>query len=46
MTLLDDYQVRYKVRGVRMLAEMLERVPAELLRRTGMDRLMLSVSVS
>ena len=46
MTLLDDYQVRYKVRGVRMVAEMLERVPAELLRRTGMDHLMLTVSVS
>ena len=44
MTLLDDYQVRYKIRGVRIVAELLERVPPELLRRTGMDSLMLTVS--
>lgn len=43
MTLLDDYEVRYKLPGVRIISEMLDRVPPELLRRTGMDGLIFSV---
>ena len=44
MTLLDDYEVPYKTLGVRIVSEMLDRVPPELLRRTGMDGLILAVS--
>ncbi|KAF7799085.1 hypothetical protein EIP86_010315 [Pleurotus ostreatoroseus] len=42
MTLLDDYEVPYKTLGVRIVSEMLDRVPPELLRRTGMDGLILA----
>jgi hypothetical protein len=43
MTLLDDYEAVYKLCGVRLVSQMLERVPAELLRRTGIDGLLLLV---
>ncbi len=43
MTLLDDYEVRFKIPGVRVVSEMLAHVPPELLRRTGMDALILTV---
>jgi hypothetical protein len=43
MTLLDDYEAPYKLRGIRIVSEMLERVPADLLRRTGVDGLLFSV---
>ncbi|KAJ3551934.1 hypothetical protein NM688_g4421 [Phlebia brevispora] len=42
MTLLDDYEARYKIPGVRVISEMLDRVPPELLRRTGIDGLILA----
>lgn len=44
MTLLDDFDARYKLQGLEVVAEMLKTVPAELLRRTGVDGLLFSVS--
>jgi hypothetical protein len=44
MTLVDDYQAPYKLKGIEIISEMLERVPKDLLRRTGVDALLLSVS--
>lgn len=43
MTLLDDYEARYKLQGVEIVSEMLRRVPKELLKRTGVDGLMRTV---
>ena len=44
MTLLDDYEVKFKLQGVKLVSEMLKNVPAELLRRTGIDGLLFAVS--
>ena len=44
MTLLDDYEVKFKLQGVELVSEMLKNVPAELLRRTGIDGLLFTVS--
>ncbi|KAK7060110.1 hypothetical protein VNI00_000874 [Paramarasmius palmivorus] len=41
MTMLDDYQVPYKLKGAKIILEMLERVPKDLLKRTGIDGLIL-----
>jgi hypothetical protein len=43
MTMLDDYEVPYKLQGVRIACEMLQQVPPELLRRTGVETLLQSV---
>ncbi len=43
MTLLDDYEVKYKLQGVKVVSEMLKNVPAEILRRTGIDGLLFTV---
>ena len=43
MTLLDDYEAGYKLRGIVIIGEMLERVPGELLKRTGVDGLLFTV---
>lgn len=43
MTLLDDYETFYKLKGVEVVSELLEHVPPELLRRTGVDGLLVSV---
>ncbi|KAG6333516.1 hypothetical protein ID866_5579 [Astraeus odoratus] len=40
MTFLDDYQVPFKILGVRLVSTMLTRAPSELLIRTGVDALM------
>lgn len=40
MTLLDDYEAPYKLHGIRVVSKMLERVPSDLLRRTGVDGLL------
>ncbi|KAJ4472023.1 hypothetical protein J3R30DRAFT_3659960 [Lentinula aciculospora] len=42
MTFLDDYQVPYKLEGVRMVEELLQHVPREILKRTGVDGLILT----
>lgn len=42
MTLLDDYEAPHKLRGLRVLAAFLARVPPALLRRTGLDALLFS----
>ncbi|KAI0723544.1 hypothetical protein C8Q76DRAFT_723258 [Earliella scabrosa] len=42
MTLLDDHQAQYKLRGVRLVSQLLEAAPPELLRRTGIDTLILN----
>lgn len=46
MTLLDDYEVVYKLRGVAIISRMLKTVPPDLLRRTGVDELIFSVCLS
>jgi hypothetical protein len=43
MTLLDDYEVAYKLHGIAIIARMLKTVPPDLLRRTGVDELIFSV---
>lgn len=43
MTLLDDYEAAYKLQGVALVHEMLQGIPPELLRRTGVDSLLHSV---
>lgn len=44
MTLLDDYEARYKLKGVQIVSRLLEVSPSDLLRRTGIDSLLLNVS--
>lgn len=43
MTLLDDYELKYKLRGVQIVDHLLINVPGELLRRTGISGLFYSV---
>ncbi|KAG6906563.1 hypothetical protein DXG01_013191 [Tephrocybe rancida] len=43
MALLDDFEARYKLRGVGVASEMLRDVPGQLLKRTGVDGLIRSV---
>ncbi|KAL4261910.1 TTI2 family protein [Pleurotus pulmonarius] len=40
MTLLDDYEAKYKVQGARIVSEMLRTVPRTVLKRTGIDGLL------
>ncbi|EGO01505.1 hypothetical protein SERLA73DRAFT_103331 [Serpula lacrymans var. lacrymans S7.3] len=42
MALVDDYEAEYKLRGVMLVQDMLKRVPVALLRRTGVDGLLLT----
>ena len=44
MTLLDDYEAKYKLQGVELVSQLLEASPPDVLRRTGIDSLMLHVS--
>ena len=44
MTMLDDYEAKYKLRGVKLVSQLLEVSPPDLLRRTGIDSLIMSVS--
>lgn len=46
MTLMDDYEVVYKLRGIAIISQMLKTVPPDLLRRTGVDELIFSVCLS
>lgn len=43
MTLLDDYEVRFKLQGVFVVQQMLQHVPKGLMKRTGIDGLIHSV---
>jgi len=43
MTLLDDYEAPYKLRGIRVVSDFLARAPPHLLQRTGVDGLLFSV---
>jgi hypothetical protein len=43
MTLLDDFEARYKLLGIHVVNAMLEHVPLSLLRRTGISELILAV---
>ena len=43
MTLLDDYEVAYKLSGIAVISQVLKTVPPDLLRRTGVDELIFSV---
>ena len=43
MTLLDDFEARYKLLGVQVVSAMLEHVPPSLLNRTGISGLILAV---
>ncbi|KIM83994.1 hypothetical protein PILCRDRAFT_68800, partial [Piloderma croceum F 1598] len=40
MTLLDDYEAPYKIHGIKIVSELLQRVPIDLLKRTGIDGLL------
>ncbi|KAF9557416.1 hypothetical protein CPC08DRAFT_819874 [Agrocybe pediades] len=40
MTFLDDYQASYKLQGTLLVQDLLRHVPADLLRRTGVDGLL------
>jgi len=42
MILLDDYEASYKLHGIQIVSNMLRNVPADLLRRTGVDGLLFS----
>ncbi|KAJ7895953.1 hypothetical protein B0H14DRAFT_3425910 [Mycena olivaceomarginata] len=42
MALLDDYEARYKLMGVTITSTMLERVPPSVLKRTGLDSLLIA----
>ncbi|KAK2462336.1 hypothetical protein APHAL10511_005642 [Amanita phalloides] len=42
MTMLDDYEPKYKLSGVRIVREMMNTVPGSLLKRTGVDGLIRS----
>lgn len=46
MTLLDDFEAKYKLQGVFEVQEMLQRVPKDLLKRTGVDGLLRQVCAS
>lgn len=43
MTLLDDFEVRYKLQGVLVIQQMLRHVPKGLMKRTGINGLIHSV---
>ena len=43
MTMLDDYEPKYKLGGVMIVQEMMNTVPGKLLRRTGVEGLIRSV---
>jgi hypothetical protein len=45
MTMLDDYEPKYKLSGVKIVQEMLNTVPGSLLKRTGVEGLIRSVRV-
>ncbi|KAF8075967.1 hypothetical protein FPV67DRAFT_1469893 [Lyophyllum atratum] len=42
MALLDDYEARYKLQGVEIVSQMLQHVPGQLLKRTGVEGLIRS----
>ncbi|KAI5124880.1 hypothetical protein M0805_007310 [Coniferiporia weirii] len=42
MTFLDDYQAPYKLRGVTLVSELLQNVPASVLKRTGVGNLLMT----
>ena len=46
MTLLDDFEAKHKLQGVFVVQEMLQRVPKDLLKRTGVDGLLRQVCPS
>jgi len=46
MTLLDDFEAKHKLQGVFVVQEMLQRVPSDLLKRTGVDGLLRQVCPS
>lgn len=46
MTLLDDYQTKFRVKGIQVLRELLERADAKLLERTGIASLFSTVSTA
>lgn len=44
MALVDDFEPAFKLQGILVAAEMLDRVDASLLKRTGLGTLLLKVS--
>lgn len=45
MTLLDDYEARYKLQGVVTVQMLLQHVPVDILKRTGVDGLLKQVTI-
>jgi hypothetical protein len=46
MTVVDDFKAIYRVEGIRIVGEILKKAPGNLLRRTGIDGLFLTVSLN
>lgn len=46
MTLLDDYQAKYRLKGIALVSDMLDTVPTKLLKRTGIGELFATVRSS
>lgn len=44
MTLLDDFRAQHKLEGVQIVSLMLPTIPKEVLRRSGVDQLIFTVS--
>lgn len=45
MTFLDDYQARYKLKGVDMASKLVKRAPIDLVKRTGLAQLLQNVRI-
>jgi hypothetical protein len=45
MTLLDDYESYHKLNGIKIVTELLDHAPPQLLKRTGVDGLLITVSI-
>lgn len=43
MTFLDDYEAYYKLRGIEIISQFIDRVPTGLIERTGIDGLIKTV---
>lgn len=46
MTILDDFEARWKLEGVRILDVLIEKAPSDLLKRTGLDQLTSKVCIA
>jgi len=45
MTFIDDYQMRYKLKGVKLASQLIQCAPKNLLSRTGVGQLIITVCI-